>query len=110
MSARLTDERRHGVLKLLRRGFSLFAERVRASSAARGHDGGSAAMSALSARGHDVEKEFAAYGGGVESFCEGTEGDSTFTEIVNGVDDVANGTPEPPRFQTPRTSPSWSRR
>ena len=48
--------------------------------------------------GHDVEEEFAACGGGVESFCEGTECDAAFAEGVDGVDDVADGSSEAIEF------------
>ncbi len=78
------------------------------------HDGGPAAVSALSAGDfgagvgpfddhaafhlgegcHDVEEEFAACGVGVESFCEGTECDASLAEVVDGVDDVADGSSE----------------
>ena len=47
---------------------------------------------------HDVEEKFAACGGGIESFCEGTECDAALTEVVNGVDDVADGSSEPVEF------------
>ena len=43
---------------------------------------------------HDVEEEFSTCGGGVESFCEGTECDASFAEVVDGVDDVADGPSE----------------
>ncbi len=36
----------------------------------------------LSERGHDVEEEFAACGGGVETFCEGAECDTSFTKVA----------------------------
>lgn len=37
-------------------------------------------------------------GGGVESFCEETEGNAAFTEVVDGVDDVADGPSEAIEF------------
>ena len=37
---------------------------------------------------HDVEEEFAAGGGGVESFCEGTECNAAYAEVVDGGDDA----------------------
>ena len=52
----------------------------------------------LGKRCHDVEEEFAACGCGVESFCEGTECDAALTEVVDGVDDVADGSSEPVEF------------
>ena len=59
---------------------------------------------------HDMEEEFAACGCGVQSFREGTEYDASFAEVVDGVDDVADGSSEPVEFQTTRTSPSFSHR
>lgn len=47
---------------------------------------------------HDVEEKFAACGGGIESFCEGTECDAAFAEVVDGVDDVADGSSEAIEF------------
>ena len=47
---------------------------------------------------HDAKEEFATCGGGVESFCEGTRCDATFTKVVDGVDDVADGSSEPVEF------------
>ncbi len=96
----------------------LFTHRAGEFGAFGGHDGGPAAVSALAASsfeagvgafdnhaafhlsegGHDVEEEFAACDGGVESFGEGTERDAAFAEVMDGVDDVANGSSEAIEF------------
>lgn len=47
---------------------------------------------------HDAKEEFATCGGGVESFCEETEGNAAFTEVVDGVDDMADGPSEAIEF------------
>ena len=52
----------------------------------------------LCERCHDAEEPFAACCGGVESFCEGTECDSVFTQCLDGVDDVADGSSESVEF------------
>ncbi len=96
----------------------MFAEGAGKFSAFGRHDGGPAAVAALAAGGfeagvgvfddhasfhlgeggHDVEEEFAACGGGVESFCEGAECDAAFAEVVDGVDDVGDGSSEAVEF------------
>ena len=47
---------------------------------------------------HEAKVEFATCGSGVESFCEETECNAAFAEVVDGVDDVEDGPSEAIEF------------